>query len=193
MKRAVILGGTFDPPHNGHLRILHAAQCAVNAQKAFIIPTCTPPHKSNDGVTSAKDRLEMCHLAAENIGADVLDIEMKRGGKSYTVDTLCELAKLYPDYELYLVMGSDMLSTLQSWVRYEEIIKRAKIIAFAREGISFDELKSFAKRAENDGASVTLLDILPDGISSTSIRQHIKEGLSVNDMVPENVLKYLGG
>ena len=184
MKKAVILGGTFDPPHLGHLRILKEARVAVSADKAFMIPTYTPPHKSANGVSSAEKRLDMCRVAAESIGATVLDIEIKRGGKSYTVDTLEELEKLYPGYEFYLVMGSDMLATLPTWRRYDEILRRTKIVAFMREGVTFEQLEEFAEAVRKDGGEVILLDTKPDGISSTNIRNRLKKGQDVSCMLP---------
>ena len=191
MKKCVILGGTFNPPHNGHLRILSEARRAVGADHAFIIPTATPPHKADTGLMSAQQRLDICRLAAENIDAAALDIEIKRGGKSYTIDTLEELCKQYPEHELYLTMGSDMLATLPTWKRYSDILALAHIIGFAREGVSFEMLGEYAEKIRADGGKVTLLDIMPDGISSTTIRQRLENGESVADMLPENVQEYL--
>lgn len=186
-----MLGGTFNPPHNGHLRILEAAKEAAGADEALMIPAFTPPHKPSDELVSARDRFNMCELCAGEIGAGACDLELIRGGRSYTVDTLLSLKEQVGKSVLYLVMGADMLVTLKTWCRYEEIIMLSEIIAFVRDDVSDKKFYDSAEDVRRDGGRVTLLPLAADGISSTMIRQRIKSGESVAGLVPDSVAEYI--
>lgn len=189
--KIVILGGTFNPPHNGHLRILKAAAEAVNADVMLMIPAGLPPHKSNDGVVSAKHRLELCRLAAKEIGAEVSDMEIKREGPSYTVLTLEQLRETAPDAELYITMGADMLVTLKTWYRYADIIRLAGIIGTYRSDTDPAVFDKSAEEVRSDGGQVILLPLSPDNISSTGIRKSILSGDDIKNEVPESVADYI--
>ena len=135
--RIGIYGGTFNPPHLGHLT---AAECVfrmLKLDKLLLIPAGLPPHKALPaGSPTAEQRLEMTRLACEQLGlgeqAEVLDIELRREGKSYTSDTLAAIHERWPDAELWLLMGTDMFLTLQAWHEPETILKLAGIAAFGR-------------------------------------------------------------
>ena len=189
--KIVLLGGTFNPPHNGHLRILRTAAQAVQADAALMIPTGISPHKSAQGVASGVDRLAMCRLAAQSIGAQVSDCELRRAGKSYTVLTLEELHAAYASAQLYLTMGADMLVTLDSWYRYADIIKLAHIVAFYRQQTEAARCVAMAEKIKADGGSVLLLPLEPDGISSTEIRNKLAHGQDPSGELPEKVLDYI--
>lgn len=189
--RIVLLGGTFNPPHNGHLRILKTAAEAVSADRVLMMPAGIPPHKSGAGVASGDDRLAMCRLAASTTCAEASDRELRRDGKSYTVLTLEELAAEYPQGDIYLTMGADMLVTLDRWYRYKDILKLCKIIAFYRSDTDPDTFSDAAERIRRDGGAVLLLPLEPDGISSTEIRDKIKNNQDVSAFLPEGVAEYI--
>ena len=123
-----ILGGTFSPIHDGHLRLARIYQQELGLEKMLLIPTYQPPHKQTDHLPDGEHRCRMAELASEGLpGFEVSDIEIRRGGKSYTVDTLTELRELYPEGEFYLLTGSDMFCTVLDWHRGAELVKLAEI------------------------------------------------------------------
>ena len=132
-----IYGGTFNPPHRGHLTAAAAVVSMLKLDKLLLIPASIPPHKAlPEGSSTAEQRLEMTRLAGEQLGlggkVETLDIELRRGGKSYTSDTLVELKALYPDDELWLLMGADMFLSFQTWHEPEKVASLAGIAAFGR-------------------------------------------------------------
>lgn len=185
------LGGSFNPPHNGHLRLLRAAGAEVGADTLLLVPTLTPPHKPTEELVSARDRYNMCALCAGSIGAEASDIELIRGGKSYTVDTLLALHEKYGACEIYLTMGADMLVTLKEWRRYEEILLLCRILAVTREGTPDERFAAIGRQIAADGGHVSLFSLPPDGISSTDIRDRVREGRSIQNLVPGAVAEYI--
>jgi nicotinate-nucleotide adenylyltransferase len=177
-----VYGGTFDPPHLGHMEAARAAMAALDLDRLFFIPDYLPPHKKlPDEGAGPEDRLAMVSLMADGLGpkAQALDLELRREGKSYTADTLADLRRDYPEDELWLLMGSDMFFTLQNWHAPEEIFSLAGIAAFARS--REDRKKEMDRQAlllESDyGARVRVLD-LPQitEISSTLLRDDLGKG-----------------
>ncbi|MBQ4604816.1 MAG: nicotinate (nicotinamide) nucleotide adenylyltransferase, partial [Clostridia bacterium] len=128
-----VFGGTFNPPHLGHVRLANEAADRIGADKVLIIPSCIPPHKMPGKLAGGDERMEMCRLAFEGERFEVSSIELDRGNKSYTVETLRELKKIYPDAELFFIIGSDMLRTFTRWYCWEEIMTLATICAASRE------------------------------------------------------------
>ena len=132
-----IYGGTFNPPHLGHITAAKAVFQMLELDRLLLIPAGIPPHKAMpEGSASADQRLEMTRLAGEQLDlggkVQVLDLELKREGRSFTVDTLETLKEQYPDDELWLLMGTDMFLTLQAWKNPEKILSLAGIAAFGR-------------------------------------------------------------
>ena len=132
-----IYGGTFNPPHLGHLTAAAAVFSLLKLDKLYLIPASIPPHKDlPQGSPTAEERLEMTRLAGEQLGlgdrVETLDMELRRQGKSYTADTLAQLKAQHPADELWLLMGTDMFLSLQSWHQPEEIFALAGIAAFGR-------------------------------------------------------------
>ena len=131
-----IYGGTFDPPHLGHMRAARAALGLLGLDELIFIPAKQPPHKAlSEGSAPAEDRLAMTELMADGLldeRATVSRIELDREGKSYTADTLRELHAQRPEDELFLLMGTDMYLTFQDWYKPEEIAKLAVLCPFAR-------------------------------------------------------------
>ena len=173
-----IYGGTFDPPHLGHMEAARAAVAVLGLDKLIFIPAKQPPHKALS-VQSAlpEQRLDMTRLMADGLlmpgVAEVSDLELNRPGKSYTVDTLRVLKGKYPDDELWLLMGTDMFLTLQTWYQAEEIMKLAGIAAFARNEADSGEVMEIQGKylSKNYGTNVCIVQ-LPEirEISSTQVR-----------------------
>jgi len=174
-----IYGGTFDPPHLGHMEAARASVAALGLDKLFFMPAKQPPHKllAKDSAMP-EQRLEMTRLMADGLLlpdlVEVSDLELRREGKSYTSDTLRALREIYPDDELWLLMGTDMFLTLQNWHEATQIMKLAGIAAFARTQESSGELLEIQGKylSETYQARVCIVQ-LPEirEISSTQIRQ----------------------
>lgn len=168
-----IYGGSFNPPHAGHVRAVNAARAQLQPHKLFLVPDYEPPHKELDrGSPSPAQRLELTRLMAQSIpGAETLDIEINRAGKSYTSDTLREIHAQYPKCRLCFLMGTDMFLTLDEWHEPEVITSLAAIGVFAR---SAGEREAIArKKAEVErrySASVIVIGSEPIDISSSELR-----------------------
>ena len=191
-----IYGGTFDPPHRGHIAAAKAAVSALHLDRLLLIPDAVPPHKAlPEGSPTAQQRCDMAVLATAELGrqAEASDMELRRAGVSYTADTLAQLRRQYPEDELYLLMGTDMFLSLQSWRQPERIAALAHIAPFRRE--REDDSAAFAaqkERLERDyGASVTVVPN-PDvvDISSTEVRAALAQGRG-EDMLPPAVWGYI--
>ena len=133
MERIGLLGGTFNPVHMGHIHLAREFCNRLSLQKVAPIPTQSPPHKQDDKLASAEMRLEMCRIAVSEIKfLDISDIEINRGGTSYTVDTLRDLSSQKVNAAFFFIMGADMFLTLDKWKDFEEIIRLADLCAAAR-------------------------------------------------------------
>lgn len=181
-----IYGGTFDPPHLGHMEAARASVAVLGLDKLIFMPAKQPPHKQlHENSASPEQRLAMTTLVADGLlmprVLEVSDLELKREGKSYTSDTLRELKAQFPDDKLWLLMGTDMFLTLQNWHEAEQIMQMASIAAFARKEADCDEMLQIQGKylSETYGAQVTIVQ-LPQirEISSTQVRlQRSGEGL----------------
>lgn len=190
--RVGIYGGTFNPPHVGHVRAAEAFAEAIKPEKLLIIPDFLPPHKELAGTVTPAQRLRMCELAFGHItGAQISDMEIKRGGRSYTAHTLEELSA--EDTDLYFLCGTDMILTMDTWYMPEKIFSLATICYIRRES---DEMTTGAladKTAlykEKYGAKIIPLDSSVTEISSGDIRKMLKTG-DADGLVPAGVLEYI--
>lgn len=198
MQRLGIFGGTFNPPHRGHLYIASQAMEKAKLDRVIFIPCGNPPHKAVDGDIDALHRLEMTRLAVEGESkftvSDVEVCETKADAlkKSYTSDTLERLARNYPDDRLCFVVGADSLRDMEKWHCPEVIFKLAEIVAVSRGGIDEEtvaEKTDFYRRKYN--ASITVVKVLPVELSSSDIRKKIRLGECLSDVVPDAVLDYI--
>ena len=191
-----IYGGTFDPPHIGHVTAARAAMEVLGLDKLVLVPDAQPPHKAlPEGGAAPRQRYDMAVLATAALGkrAEVSDMELRRSGVSYTADTLAALREQYPDDTLYLLMGSDMFLSLHNWRRPEVIMAMAHIAPFSRE--AEDESAAFAAqsaRLEREfGAQVT---VVPNPqvveLSSTEVRAALAQG-GGEDLLPPPVWGYI--
>ncbi len=173
MKRMGIYGGTFNPPHVGHLRAAEYAMEALELDRLLLIPNASAPHKIVAAGASPSQRLEMLELSAQGLeNAQVSDREQARGGTSYTADTLAELKAEYPDWELMLLMGTDMFTSILTWYRPERILELATLAVFSR-GQKQEKAAIQAQKEvlENLGAKVVVLENPVTAISSTDLRR----------------------
>lgn len=194
--RIGIYGGTFNPPHNGHITAAQAAMEALKLDKLLLIPDNVPPHKALPaGSPDSRQRLEMTVLATAALGkkAEASDIELHRSGKSYTGDTLREVHEKYPEDELFLLMGSDMFLSLHSWHEPEVICDLAQIVPFSR--VSGGEEAAFAAQKlrleQQYGARVSVV-VNPHVIelSSTEVREALAAGKG-EELLPRPVYGYI--
>ena len=186
-KKIGIFGGTFNPPHLGHVRLAKEAAEKIGAEKVIIIPSCIPPHKMPGKLASGDERMEMCRLAFEDELFEISSIELDRGDKSYTVETLRELKRIHPDSELYFIIGSDMLATFTGWYKWEEILTLAHICAASREKGFKADLSVFTPEQRE---RIIFLETEPLEISSTQIRVEIAKN-GTPDYMNSKVLKYI--
>ncbi|MDD4759412.1 MAG: nicotinate (nicotinamide) nucleotide adenylyltransferase [Bacteroidaceae bacterium] len=191
--RTGIFGGTFNPVHNGHVKLAEAYVSALHLDRLLIIPTNIPPHKTNTGLVDGMHRLAMCKLAFFNHPQiEVCDLELKRECKSYTVDTLEQLTQLYPNDQFYLIMGSDMFCSLTDWYCWQRIIQLAVICAGARQSNMTDlNMHEQCRKLETLGANCELVDFDPLPISSTMIREQIRKKEPIDGLIAPAVADYI--
>ncbi|MBR3999263.1 MAG: nicotinate (nicotinamide) nucleotide adenylyltransferase [Clostridia bacterium] len=187
-ERLGLYGGTFAPPHLGHVRAAENMMTHLGLDRLLIMPTNVPPHKIKTAQDTPGQRLAMCHAAFDGIaGAEVSDFEIRQGGASYTYLTLEHLTS--PEREIFMLCGSDMLLTLDQWRRAEDIFRMANIVCMPRytDGIGALTAKQ-AEYREKYGARVEIIpgDVLE--ISSTEIRQRIAENGDLTDLLPADVI-----
>lgn len=190
MKKIAIYGGSFDPPHKGHKLLAENLASVCGAEKVIIIPTALSPFKNSSSAT-AEDRLDMCKLFFKEDLFSISDIEIKRGGKSYTVDTLAQIKEENPDAELFLFMGDDMLLSFDKWYCYQEILRLATIVCACRtENLEeLQNMKSFVKNVLKAEERVIICESVPFEISSTEIRSSLKDG--ENKGLSEEIYNYI--
>lgn len=189
-----IYGGTFDPVHNGHIFVANMVKERLGLDRVIFVVSSDPPHKHINGLTPAPLRLNMLSEAILDYGFTASDIEIRRGGVSYTVDTLTELKNQFPDDDLFFIVGADMLADFHSWYHPKEILGLAALAAIGRDGHELNnryELEEIAQSIRDElGGSVILLNESGPDISSTDVRKRIKDAQSVSDSVPLCVEMY---
>jgi nicotinate-nucleotide adenylyltransferase len=180
--RIGILGGTFDPPHLGHLIVGSDACDVLGLDRLLFVPAAVPPHKPESVVATPEQRFEMVHAAiAGDPRFEADDLELRREGASYSVDTLRVLHERYPGAELFFILGVDQIRELESWREPREIARLARIAAVARAG---DEIP--ALRHPVLEVPVTRIDV-----SSTEVRMRVREGRPVRYLVPVAVAEVI--
>jgi len=196
-KKIGIMGGTFNPVHHGHLVTAQEALDQFDLDEVIFIPTGDPPHKIDDLLAHAEDRYLMTVIAtSSNSSFFVYRIEIDRKGKSYTIDTVKELRKLFGSgSELYFITGADAILEILTWKNTREIVTLAKFIAATRPGYDLSKIKELETTLfddEDEGDQrIFIMEIPALAISSTDIRQRIKIGRPVNYLVPEGVNNYI--
>ena len=187
--KITIYGGSFNPPHCGHIEAAHAVQERLEPDKMLIIPASIPPHKDlADGSPDAAERLELTRLAFADIpNAEVSDIEINREGKSYSADTLEQLMKLYPDAEFTFAMGSDMMLSFEQWYRFRFLLGNMTLGVFCRnEGEDARVMQQAEYLKKTYGARCVFINHEPKPMSSSDIRSMLPERRGAS-YLPEEV------
>ena len=191
--RIALYGGTFSPPHLGHARAAEAFASAVAPDKLLIVPSSLPPHKAPVLGATNEDRLAMCRIAFSHIpGVEISDMEMRRSGKSYTVETLRALSG--EDTDLVMLIGTDMFLTLDTWYCAEEIFRLAEIAVIRRETEPLTEGRLLQKEQEyrkRYAARVLRIPCEATEISSSELRERISMGLATNEYLNPDVEEYI--
>lgn len=193
MSKIGIIGGTFNPIHNGHILLANYCKEKLNLNKIIFIPTYTPPHKSDKDLVSEVHRLNMCSIAVRNFEDYLVsDIEIKRKGKSYTYETLTNLKEIYPDDSLYFITGADMFLTLEKWKNPNVIFDKAIIAAVPRNRMDFEVLNShYINFLKPLGATACIFDEPVLSVSSTFIRENIDNYDLIESLIDRNVYEYI--
>ena len=182
-----ILGGTFNPPHIGHLVMAQEALDQLDLDRVVFMPEAVPPHKEARDDIGAAGRVELCELAVEDEKRlAVSTLEVDRGGASYTVDTLKVLHDLEPEHELIFIVGGDMAQSLPSWREPEAVLGLARLAVAEREGVRREDI---ARRLDalHSGDRVVFFDMPRIDISSSAIRRRVAEGRPIRYLVPDRV------
>lgn len=189
-----VLGGTFNPPHSGHLALARAAADELGLERVLVIPARAAPHKPTAADPGVEHRLRMCELlAGEDPRLAVCEVELERPAPSYTADTLRHIHAREPSAELTLILGADMARTLPSWREPEEIARAATLAVAARDGVERTGVE--AALEDLDGAGVTprarFLAMAPVATSSTDVRARVATGQPIDGLVPAPVAEYV--
>jgi nicotinate-nucleotide adenylyltransferase len=206
-----ILGGTFNPIHYGHLAAAEEVRERLKLDRILFIPSCIPPHKQEEDIPSAAQRFEMVRIATGgNPHFEASDLELKRQGKSYTIDTIDALRTAYPHAELNFITGIDTFLEIETWKHWEHLLSLCSFVVLSRPGYRFTDLIKidFMKQTESElsrldrrelmetvvrsGAFTIWLEMIPlYDISSTDIRRRINEGKSIKYLLPDAVEIYI--
>jgi nicotinate-nucleotide adenylyltransferase len=197
--RVGILGGTFDPIHNGHVAAAAAAQASLGLEAVTLIPSHIPPHRRDPVGASSEERFEMARLvAAEHPGWSASRIELDREGPSYTYDTLValgEAAERVEGSQIFFIIGADAFAEIATWSRYPAVLDLANFVVVSRPGITLDSLRARVPSAFRDRSSaptrVILVEAHTPDLSSTDIRQRVRAGQSLSGFVPDSIAQYI--
>jgi nicotinate-nucleotide adenylyltransferase len=181
MKKIGILGGTFDPPHHGHLLIANEVLSALELDEIWFMPNQEPPHKQKSKSITNEDRLEMLKLAIEgNHQFRVTTVELERQGTSFTVDTMKILNETYKDFQFFFIIGADMIEYLPKWYKINELVELVQFVGVERPEYSHDT--SFP---------IIYVDVPAMEVSSSIIRERLKNGRTVRYLLPDLVIHYI--
>ena len=204
IQRIAIYGGTFDPIHFGHLRSIEELRERLSLDCVRLIPSYTPPHRGQPGATS-KQRLDMLHLATDNLSNMIVDDrEVRRKGTSYTVDTLAELRSEYgATVQIVFVLGSDAFALLHEWHKWQELTNYVHLVVMERpqanaqitDGLVLEWLEARSVKGVEQligpSGQVARVRLSPIDISATEIRRRVRTGESLEDFVPLEVANYI--
>lgn len=186
IRRLGLFGGTFDPPHVGHLALAEWARDRLRLDQVLFVPAGRPPHKRRSDLSPSADRLAMTRLAVRGQPAfHVSNVEARRDGPSFTVDTLRWARERYPRASLFLLVGADSLADLPHWHEPERIVRLARLVVAARPGLSP------SRPGKRFGARVLVLDNPGLEVSSSVIRARARAGRSIRYLVPDPVARYV--
>lgn len=189
--RIGIYGGSFNPVHNGHIHLAVSAVNEMKLDRLYLVPSGISPHRSSAEYASGDDRLEMLKLAcmvSEKL--DVCDYEIRKDRKSYTIYTVEEFRRRFPNDELFLLVGSDMLMIFETWNQFEDILKETVLVVVSRKSGDIAELEKKAESLRKYG-SIIVCRAEPLEISSTEIRKKIEKNENLSCYLDKNVVQYI--
>lgn len=195
--RIGVLGGTFNPVHLGHLIVAQTAMERFELGRVLFIPCASPPHKNGPGLAEGRHRLAMLQSAIEgDLRFEVSDVELQRGGRSYTIDTVRALHERFPGADFCFIIGADTLTELHTWREIETLLTLVRFVTVARPGTDLAPLRArpdrlrlpppWPERLLADVAEARQVDI-----SSSDIRYRLAEGMSIRYLVPVGVEMYI--
>lgn len=187
-----LMGGSFDPIHNGHLVLAEQVRTRFQMDKIIFIPSGNPPHKET--LASKEDRYKMTQLAIEdNEFFEISRIELDQDHKTYTIDTVKRLQEMYGDsVEVFFITGADMMIDLPTWKNFDELVTICKFIGSTRPGVDYTELSNQIDALVRDyKADITITQVPALAISSTDIRRRIKYNLSIRYLLPKPTEEYI--
>jgi len=192
--RLGIMGGTFNPIHHGHLVMAEEVRNKFALDKVIFVPTGNPPHKQISELVSAQDRYLMTVLATmTNLYFEVSNLEIEREGVSYTIDTIKEFKKVYgKNTKIYFITGADAILSIFTWKNMEDLLESCSFIAATRPGYCLDELKTKIE-AINPAyiKHIHLVEVPGVAVSSTDVRERIRDGKPIKYLMPETVESYI--
>lgn len=193
MKSLAIMGGTFDPIHYGHLVVAEQVRHSFGCDKIIFVPAAIPPHKTDNIITEAADRLALTKLAvASNPRFEVSTIEIERPGPSYTIDTVQDIKKRYQPENLYFITGADAVLEILSWKDVDKLLSACKFIAATRPGYDLSNLHQKLRTLPKKHLKNIISFYVPSlAISSTDIRKRIRCGEPIKYLLPEAVERYI--
>lgn len=184
MKKIGIFGGTFDPPHIGHFIIAEEVRYHCQLDEIWFLPAYLPPHKQRDDLTPAKQRIEMLELGInDRTKFSICTLEIERKGTSYTFDTMKELVEKFPNVKFYFIIGGDLVEHLHEWYRIDELLKLVTFVGTKRPRYRF------LPQVNNE--KIIFVDVPQLDISSSMIRERVKERRSIDYFVPEKIKEYI--
>ena len=187
-KRVGVFGGAFDPPHLGHLAVARAAAEGASLDRVLWVPAAVPPHKVGRALAPAEARRRMVEAAIrDHPGFQLCDVELRRGGVSYTVDTLRTLKEARPEWRLFLIVGADLLAEFSSWQAPEALLEAAELVAVARRGAT---LVGNSAKLKLRPRAVRMPRV---DVSSSEVRRRVAEGKSHAAMLPAQVTSIIEG
>ena len=194
VKKIGIMGGTFDPIHYGHLVLAEQVRSNLALDSVYFVPSGQPPHKSNLLISDKNSRLKMVEIAInDNKEFNIFDYELNQTGYTYTIDTIKAFRRLVePNAKIYFITGADQLMLLESWKDYEQLLKEVIFVAASRPGHDekqvVEKVEYFKKKYH---AQMLHVEIPALSISSTNIRNRVREGNSIKYLLPDRVEEYI--
>lgn len=176
-----LLGGSFNPPHAGHLAMARAAREQAGLDEVWLIPAARPPHKpDHPDMASPEDRLEMTRLAVrDQPGLGVCDVELSRSGPSYTIDTVRELKRAHPEASFAWIVGADSVDELPTWRSAAELLREVEVVVVTRPGHDLEQNLAVVERALGPWAAAALrrrVVVVEAAVSSTEVREQVRAG-----------------
>ena len=191
MKQIAIFGGSFDPMHMGHVKLARYLKTALSLDKLIVVPAAVSPFKTGTYSTDA-DRIRICRLSLPGRGFTVSDYEIKKGGVSYSIDTVEFFRAKYPAHRLWFVIGEDQLFQFHLWYRYRDILKTVSLVAVRRNNATAaEQMEAYADAQLRPWGKCVILPFEPLEVSSTELRERLRQGEAPADLIAPAALDYI--